>query len=64
LVNWNSDMKLKTNKTFIKWLRPKIKNQKNRDWSWNTNNQEGKAVIFRDGERGEKKVHCQHMSHQ
>jgi hypothetical protein len=34
-------MKLKTNKTSIKRLRTKIKNQKNKDWSWNTNNKEG-----------------------
>ena len=25
-------MELKTNKTFTKWLRKKIKNHKNKDW--------------------------------
>jgi hypothetical protein len=47
-------MKLKTNKTFIKWTIPKFKNQKNKDWNWNTNNQEGRAVIFRRKEREKK----------
>ena len=46
-------MKLKTNKTFTKGSRQKIRNQKNKDWSWNINNNEGLAVIFRGGERKE-----------
>jgi hypothetical protein len=33
-------MKLKTNKTFTKRPIPKMRNQKNMDWSWNTNNLE------------------------
>jgi hypothetical protein len=44
-------MKLKTNKTFIKWPKPKIKNKNNKNWNWNSNNQEGQAIIFRGGER-------------
>jgi hypothetical protein len=44
-------MKLKTNKTSTKELRPKIRNKKNKSWSWNNNNQEGQVVIFRGGER-------------
>jgi hypothetical protein len=39
-------IKLKTNKFFIKGLKTKIKNQKNKYWSWNINNQEDQAVIF------------------
>jgi len=34
--------KTSTKKTMIK----KIKNKKNKDWSWNTNNQESQAVTF------------------
>jgi hypothetical protein len=44
-------MKLKINKTFIKWPKPKIKNKNNKNWNWNSNNQEGQAIIFRGGER-------------
>ena len=39
-------MKLKTNKTFIKASKQKLRNEKNKNWSWNTNNQEGQAIIF------------------
>jgi hypothetical protein len=39
-------MKLKTNKTFTKEPIPKIKNQNNKNWSWNVNNQEGQTTIF------------------
>jgi hypothetical protein len=46
-------MKLKTNKTCIKGPTIKIKNQKNKDWSWNTNNKEDQTIIF--GRKGEKK---------
>jgi hypothetical protein len=31
---WDWRMKLKKNKTFIEKQRIKIKNQKNKDWSW------------------------------
>jgi hypothetical protein len=52
-------MKLKTNRTFTEWPRPKIRNKKNINLSWNTDNQEDQAVIFREKERererGEKK---------
>jgi len=52
-------LKLKTNKTSTKRSGPKIKNKKNKDWSWNVNNQEGRAIILDGGEReeGEKKAH-------
>jgi hypothetical protein len=46
LVNWDWMMKLKTNKTFTKEPIPKIKNQNNKNWSWNVNNQEGQTTIF------------------
>ena len=46
-------IKLKTNKTSTKRSGQKIRNQKNKDWSWNINNNEGLAVIFRGGERKE-----------
>jgi hypothetical protein len=49
-------MKLKTNKTSIKGPKPKIRNQKNKDWSWNINNQEGQAIIFKGEEREGKKI--------
>jgi len=39
-------MKLKTNKTFIKDSKQKMRNKKNKNWSWNTNYQKGQAVIF------------------
>jgi hypothetical protein len=55
LVNYDWRIKLKTNKTFTRESRPKTRNQKNRDWSWNTNNQEGQNVILREEERGEGK---------
>ena len=50
-------MKLKTNRTFTEWPRSKIRNKKNMNLSWNTDNQEDQAVIFREGERerGEEK---------
>jgi len=55
-------MKLKTNRTFTEWPRPKIRNKKNINLSWNTDNQEDQAVIFREKERErereeKKKVH-------
>jgi hypothetical protein len=52
LVNWNWMMKLKTNKILQKGQDKK--NQKSKDWSWNTNNREGQHVIFRE-EREKKK---------
>ena len=54
-------MKLKINKTSTKRPRLKMRIQKNRDWSWNTNNQEGKTMIFGERERkqGGKKYHQQ-----
>ena len=53
LENWDWMMKLKTNKTCIKGPTIKIKNQKNKDWSWNTNNKEDQTIIF--GRKGEKR---------
>jgi TnpA family transposase len=41
-------MKLKTNNFFTRDLRIKIRNQKNKDQSWNTNNREDEAIIFSD----------------
>jgi hypothetical protein len=51
-------MKLKINKTSTKRSRQKIRNKKNKDWSWNTTNQEGQTVIFWGGEwkEGNKKL--------
>jgi hypothetical protein len=49
-------MKLKTNLTFIKGLDKKIKNIKNKDWSWNINNQKGQVIIFRGGYRKKEKI--------
>jgi hypothetical protein len=46
--------KLKTNKTFIKWIRIKIRNQKNKDWNWNTKNKKEKSVFFLAWERKER----------
>jgi hypothetical protein len=34
-------MKFKTNKDFTKRSKTKIKNQKNKNWSWNIKNKEG-----------------------
>ena len=39
-------MKLKTNKIFIKGSKQKLRNKKNKNWSWKTNNQEGQGIIF------------------
>jgi len=39
-------MKLKLNITFIEGARTKIRNQKNKDLSVNTNNKDGQAIIF------------------
>jgi hypothetical protein len=47
-------LKLKTNKTSINGLKTKMRNQKNKDWSRNTNNKEGQAVIFSGGKIKEK----------
>jgi hypothetical protein len=44
-------IKLKTNKIFTREPRLKMRNQKNNNWSWNTNNQEDQAVIFKGGDR-------------
>jgi len=38
MTNWDWMMKFKTNKTSIKGSRIKIRYQKIKDWSWNTNN--------------------------
>jgi hypothetical protein len=52
-------MKLKINKIFMKEPRIKIRKQKNKDWSWNTNNKEDQTIIFKEGERKkEKKKPC------
>jgi hypothetical protein len=57
--------KIKTNKTFIKRVKKKIKNQKNKNWIWNANNKERKVVILRWGERKKKKKkpHQQQINH-
>jgi len=47
-------MKLKINKFFMKEPRIKIRNQKNKDWSWNTNNKEDQTIIFKREERKER----------
>jgi hypothetical protein len=39
----------------MKEPRIKIRNQKNKDWSWNTNNKEDQPIIFKGGERKEEK---------
>jgi hypothetical protein len=51
MINWDWMMKFKINKTFTKGSRTKIKNQKNKDWNWNTNNKVDRAVLFRREER-------------
>jgi hypothetical protein len=52
-------MKLKINKIFMKEPRIKIRKQKNKDWSWNTNNKEDQTIIFKEGEKKkEKKNHA------
>jgi hypothetical protein len=63
LVNWDWMMKLKTNKTFTKEPIPKIKNQNNKNWSWNVNNQEGQTTIF-EGREGKKKFVVTKSNHQ
>ena len=52
-------MKLKQTKTFIEGPRTKIKNQKNKDRSWNINKKECQDVIFKGWERKEKQIHQQ-----
>jgi hypothetical protein len=47
--------KLKINNFFTKESKTKIKNQKNKDRSWNINNKKDKPVILRGGKRKEKK---------
>jgi len=44
-------MKLKTNQTSTKEHRKKIRNKKNKEWSWNINNKKSQAIIFEVGER-------------
>jgi len=44
-------MKLKTNKTFRKWPRIKIRNQKNKDWIWTIKNKEDQTDILKGGEK-------------
>jgi hypothetical protein len=46
---------IKINKTFTKRWRTRIRNQKNKDWSWNTNNKEDQIVNFKGEERKEDK---------
>jgi hypothetical protein len=45
-INLDWRMKLKTNKTFSKVQRKKIRNQNNKDWNLNTNNKKDQTVIF------------------
>jgi hypothetical protein len=45
-------------KTSIKRSKPKLRNQKNRDWSWNINNQDGQTIIFKGEEREKQKWKC------
>ena len=53
-------MKLKTYKTFTKQLRRKIRNQKNKYWSWNTNNKKNQVERSIDDKLDN---HNQHASH-
>jgi len=46
ITNWDWMMKLKKNKNFIKGLRTKIKNQKNKDRSWNLNKYKDNSEIL------------------
>jgi hypothetical protein len=50
-------MKLKTNKTFTKGSRTKIRNQKNKDWNRNINNKDSQTIILEGWERKRKGVH-------
>jgi hypothetical protein len=72
IANWDGRIKLKTNKTSIRGSRKKIQNQKNKDWSSNTNNKEGQTIIFKRKEIKEGKQmsisdnpvhHRQHVPH-
>jgi hypothetical protein len=55
MINWNWRTKLKTNKTFTKWLKKRIKYGKNKDQNWNINNKNDQPVIFKRKKRKEKK---------
>ena len=46
MANWHWRTKLKTNEIFTKWLRKKIKYQKNKYHSWNFNNKKDKLVTI------------------
>jgi len=50
---WLND-EIRNKLTFTKELRPEIRNKKNKDWSWNTNNQEGQVIILGRRERKKK----------
>jgi len=47
-------MKLKTNKTFLKKQRKKIKNLNNKNWNLNIISKEDQTLIFKARERKEK----------
>ena len=55
MANCNWRTKLKTNKIFIKGIRTKISNQKNKNWNWKTKNKMDNGVCFQVGERKERK---------
>jgi len=50
--NWRT--KLRTNKTFIKGIKTKIKSQKNKEWNWKPKNKEDNHVPFQVTERKER----------
>jgi hypothetical protein len=47
-------MKLKIYKTSIKWLIIKIINKKIKNWSWDTNNEDGQSIILKEKKREKK----------
>jgi len=50
--NWRT--KLRTNKTFIKGIKTKIRNQKHKEWNWKLINKEDNHIPFQVRERKEK----------
>jgi hypothetical protein len=68
MKNYNWRTKLKTNKNFIRELRTKIKNKKNKDWNWNIKNKRANMNFFRKREKRKKTtsdkpfIHRHHVS--
>lgn len=54
MKNCNWWTKLRTNKTFIKGIKSKIKNQKNKEWNWKPKNKKDNHVPFQVRERKER----------